>query len=100
MIDQFVNIARAVGTVAAILLAAYVLFRSRTPKILKEELDATRSKCTRLEAENKDLMLQVHEKDIRIAELVAKTDITDIRKDQQEIMKLMLTHNTTIMQNQ
>jgi hypothetical protein len=80
-----------VGTLAAVLLAAYVLFRSRTPGILKDELEVTRAKCQRLEEDNSTLIAASHQKDVEIADLKAKTDLTDIQKTQREILVLCST---------
>lgn len=72
----------------ATLLTAYVLFRSRTPQILRDELQVTREKSERLEKENKDLVEKGHANDVMIAELKAKTDLTDIRANQHEILMI------------
>jgi septation ring formation regulator EzrA len=78
----------AFGTVIASLLSAYVLFRSRTPAILKDELVITRERCQRLEKETAKLADENHIKDLVIADLKAKTDLTDIRQTLKEVMNI------------
>lgn len=73
-------------TAVSLLLAVYVLARSKTPEILKAELEATRMRCDRYEEENANLQKQVHTKDVEIAELKAKTDLSQIQKTQHEIL--------------
>lgn len=68
-----------IGTIAGSLLIAYVLFRSRTSGILREEVDALRTKCTRIETDNEDLKKAGHEKDVMIADLRAKTDLEAVK---------------------
>jgi len=72
------NVGGNIGTVAAILLAGYVLFRSRTPALLKDELSITRARCKRLEEDNTSLKSSDHAKDVMIADLKAKTDLNTI----------------------
>ncbi len=73
------------------MLAAYVLFRSRTPRLLKDELEVTRERCTRVETENKGLIEAGHQKDVEIADLKARTDLSEIQKTQREILVLCST---------
>jgi hypothetical protein len=78
----------AIGTVIASLLTAYVLVRSRTPGILKDELEIIRERCSRIEAENAKLVEDGHIKDLVITDLKAKTDLTDIRQSLREMMAI------------
>src|SRR5207253_3392051 len=90
--DWLLNLARSAGTLAAILLAAFVLFRSRTPRLLREELEIIRAKLDRVEAELKETQALGHTKDIQIAELRVKTDVSDLRDTQQETLKMLAVH--------
>lgn len=92
---QWQNYASSITTIAAIVLAIYVLVRSRTPEILRGELQVTREKCDRLENENKDLTVATHIKDIEIADLRAKTDLSDVRKSQTAIFEILSQHSAT-----
>jgi hypothetical protein len=81
-----------IATIVASVLTGYVLFRSRTPRLLKDELEITRGRCERIEGENKVLVESNHQKDVEIADLKARTDLTEIQKTQREI--LVLCSNT------
>lgn len=79
------------ASLIATLLTAYVLFRSRTPAILKDELEVTRARCARIEDENKALVKAGHAKDVEIADLKARTDLSEIQRTQREILVLCST---------
>ena len=80
-----------IGTILSSGLTAYVLVRSRTPRLLKDELDVVRQRCLRLEGENKDLVSSNHTKDVEIADLKARTDLSEIQKTQEKILVLCST---------
>lgn len=86
-----INYGTVIGAALSALLTAYVLWRSRTPAILKDELEVTRARCTRIEDENKLLVEANHKKDVEIADLKARTDLTEIQKTQREILTLCST---------
>lgn len=88
------------ATVAMALLMAYVLYRSRTPEILRGELEASRIKCERLEGENEQFKTISHDKDVQIADLKARTDLTDLRQGQAAILKLISKQNASAMETQ
>jgi hypothetical protein len=71
-------------TLAAIALAVYVLARSRTPALLKDELAVTRERCTRFESENGQLKAVSHTQEVTIAELKARTDLDAVRNQLSE----------------
>ena len=79
---SYILTAQNLATVAMALLMAYVLFRSHTPEILRSELVITREKCGRLEAEKREFESTVHNKDLEIADLCARTDLTALNKGQ------------------
>jgi rhodanese-related sulfurtransferase len=81
----------SIAAIIASILTAYVLFRSRTPKLLKDELVITRERCQRFEIENKALIEAGHQKDVEIADLKARTDLTEIQKTQRDILVLCST---------
>lgn len=87
MWQTLIAITPTVGVLAAIMLAAYVLFRSKTSSVLQGELTAWKDKCDRLEEENKDLIATGHAKDVEIADYKARTDMTDIRVGQAAILE-------------
>ena len=86
-----INYGTVIAAAIASCLTAYVLFRSRTPAILKDELEITRARCNRIEEENKALVEAGHKKDVEIADLKVRTDLTDIQKTQREILVLCST---------
>jgi hypothetical protein len=86
-----INYGTVIAAAIASCLTAYVLFRSRTPAILKDELEVTRARCARIEEENKTLVEAGHKKDVEIADLKARTDLTEIQKTQREILLLCST---------
>lgn len=71
----------------AIGFAVYVIIRSRTPEILREELVAWREKAERLERDNHNLIKSDHLKDVEIAELKAKTNIEKVMETQELIIQ-------------
>jgi hypothetical protein len=83
-----INYGTVIAAAIASCLTAYVLFRSRTPAILKDELEVTRARCNRIEEENKALVEAGHKKDVEIADLKARTDLTEIQKTQREILTI------------
>lgn len=88
-------LAGAVGLFAS-MLSAYVLFRSKTAALLKDELGVTRERCKRLEEDNQKLTEDSHIKDLVIADLKAKTDLTDIRQSLKEVLTLSATTAQTL----
>lgn len=78
-ITKLISIAQSAGVIAAVLFAAYILFRSRTAEVLRGERDAFQEKCERLVIENTQLVIDSSKKDVIIADLTARTDLTDIR---------------------
>lgn len=76
-----------IGTLAGSLLIAYVLFRSRTSALLREELDALGKKCVRIEEESEALKKADRLKDIIIADLKAKTDLDSVKSQIAELNK-------------
>ena len=72
--------------IAAILTAAYVLFRSRTAEVLRGERDAYQEKCERLNDELKICIEESHAKDIEITDLRAKTDLSELTKGQAAVL--------------
>src|SRR5262245_13270041 len=92
--------AQNLATVAMTLLMAYVLFRSRTPGILKGELEIQRQKSDRLEKENGDLTASNQQKDVEIAQLKERSDLTEIRKGQTAILEIIATNSASVLDNQ
>ena len=69
------------------LLMSYVLYRSRTPNILRGELQIVREKCERLEEENNQLLDVSHTKDLEIEKLRARTDLSELMEGQANIVR-------------
>lgn len=81
------------------MLTAFVLIRSRTPKILKDELNITRDKCERLDRDNHNLIKSGHLKDMEIKELKAKTDLQSVMEAQNSMNQQLIHHSQTVMDN-
>jgi hypothetical protein len=88
------SFAQFVAVIVPSALTAYVLFRSRTPALLKDELQVTRERCVRIEAENKDLKAADHAKDIQITELKAKTDLESVKAQMAAIQQQIVQESS------
>jgi hypothetical protein len=81
------DLGRNVASIVGSLLIAYVLVRSRTSSILREERDALRDKCARIEEEDAKLKEEGHAKDVIIADLRAKTDLEVVKAQMTELQR-------------
>src|SRR5215813_3186012 len=93
------GLASIVG-LATTLLTGYVLYRSRTPEILRAELQIQREKSERLEKENAELHRHGQDQSVEIEKLKARTDLDEIRKGQTAILEIIATQSASILDNQ
>lgn len=77
-------------TFTALILGGYLTYRSRSNKILAEELEITRNKSERLETENKTLLEENASVKGKLAECEAKTDLTEIHAKGQKMQEIIL----------
>ncbi len=99
LLDYAQSFLGSVTPLAAFCVVVYVLIRSRTPRLLKDELEIQRAKCERIEKEKHDLEQDNHAKDIEIAALRAKTDVSDIRKTQTQLLEMFREHSQAMVTN-
>jgi len=76
--------------VAPLLFSAFVLFRSKTAAIWKEERDAALAKADRLASENKDLRDDKASLSKELEDCRHKTDLTGVLKQQSESHAMVL----------
>jgi hypothetical protein len=96
-LDSFLPpVLRLFVIIGALALTAFVLYRSKTGRIWKEERDAALAKSERLEKENQAYSVEN-------AALKVRTDITDIRaraiasEDEHKRIVLAIEENTKIL---
>lgn len=81
-------------------LAAYVLYRSKNAEVIKGEMEAWKARAERQAKEREVDAAAIHERDVQIADLKARTDLSGIRDGQAAIMELIAKQSAAILENQ
>jgi len=110
-LDLFSKGLLIIGGLVGIAAGVYIIVRSKTAEILRGERDAFRDKSDRLQEELvacrkeygeqlEERTQECHAKDIEIADLKARTDLTEIRKGQATILEVIAKQSASILDNQ